>query len=1213
MQSNIERKRQQLEEQKDHTLEFASNLERYNAQAQQVEEETRSLLELENAIDPEVYTDQYAAVEALEKQLVERIEELEKQRGALLQAWDKAVVETFAEYDTVMSLDPDIVIDDPLEALESRFVNLEQSLRGRTIIRLLSRAHRRKEQEVAAHRELFTMSKNERAAFALSSQTLVVRTEQEVRKRLDILRNGFKEKLEGQLKSSIREILQKREAVYALARNEEFRDKIDGRLVAEVIEPMAAQLRDPRVPDRDALIDQWVSAMKELLSHTINESLPEGDTRKTPDGKIAFNYGHHVHELTGAIQNTLPRKRDGFTYATPEDRERADLLNGSPESQIDASTRENPRDLTGTFLSLYADWRSRRQFEDRVAPYGRLTNVDYYKDRMVSEEETDVLRRDGHGWQQAFLDAAKAVGRWKYMVEDPEAAQHISAQERDEFEEYFMNILIEKILRPGGRESSQGSTANRMIEKLGSIRSLPRLMEYVIHAGSGHTSVNTFYVLKRMAQTPQGQEHIATLPSVQRKLFEYLIDEDSIIYRFGGRNVYGETSLLAQGEFLIAKEQLLDLFDSEMNEYGSSEQSRFIAGMLTPQEIATAFGKDRERVERTILESGDVNSWWTIPGLVRFLAKNKNFGKQLAGRVLQLGESQEKFVQLLGHKQVAKSAEMNEAMIQGLFSVRDAGEQGQQFAGTVLNLYTGAKDDPSRIRRVFRSMEMLQRFGVFDATYDPKARLSEVQKEIGPVMQELEPYWEWKKDTRRKNHELLKTLQSATDDTRRNSIERELQALNAELEQRAEEMEYMEERYRSLKTAEQAYTGGGLEGLVMQCQMQIAQTLAQVLGVEQRTAQRIAQNIETHTNSGLVDIATTLALSYSAARKEQPRRSLREFVDHVAEGDFAEWKYSHEDAEAQIGFLGDKKEQWVSNIPPVTIELSLGGGSEEDGRRSVLQAACSDAEQHVTEVSGELDGAVCEALKAHLAELTLLLADETTSPRRLRAQVEKLLRETEPKAHLNQARNDLREVLRIIDARSVGTVRAEEFDDPLRLVKMGSEPTATCQSWQRGSYNHCLLAYVNDANKKGINVVDEDNQAILRSVERVTESRQAGTDKHVRTLFVEPPYTLVAADHAYRAYVRLLLNKAEQMEAVLQCNPEKQRWTPQLLQILQEEVAVRGWMYEENAQREVYYACSRNGVEYSDSSTGGEGAEVHGANDFRPMQVIEVRMKPPNV
>ena len=85
------------------------------------------------------------------------------------------------------------------------------------------------------------------------------------------------------------------------------------------------------------------------------------------------------------------------------------------------------------------------------------------------------------------------------------------------------------------------------------------------------------------------------------------------------------------------------------------------------------------------------------------------------------------------------------------------------------------------------------------------------------------------------------------------------------------------------------------------------------------------------------------------------------------------------------------------------------------------------------------------------------------------------------------------------------------------------------------------------------------------------------------------------------------------MEAVLQCNPEKQRWTPQLLQILQEEVAVRGWVYEENAQREVYYACSRNGVEYSDSSTGGEGAEVHGANDFRPMQVIEVRMKPPNV
>lgn len=1170
-----------------------------------MEEETRSLLELENVIDPDVYVEQNAAIEALEKQLVERVEELEKQRGALLQTWDRSVVETFAEYDTVTPLDPDIVIDDPLKALESRFAGLEQQLRGRRIMRVLSRAHRRQELEVNTHRELFTKSRNERGEFASSSQERVERTRQEVKKRLEILRNGFKEKLEGQLQATLQEILQKRESMYAIAHSEEFRDRIDSRIVAEVIEPMAAQLRDPNFPRRDALIDEWTGALTELLSHTINKSLPEGDTRQTPDGKRAFNYGHHVRELTGAIQDTLPRKRDGFTYTTPEDRERADLLNRGPEDRIDASTRENPRDLTGTFLSLYADWRSRRQFEDRVAPYGRLTNVDYYKDRMVSEEETDVLRRDGHGWQQAFLDAAKAVGRWKYMVEDPEAAQHISAQERDEFEEYFMNILIEKILRPGGRESSQGSTANRMIEKLGSIRSLPRLMEYVIYAGSGHTSVNTFYVLKRMAQTPQGQEYIATLPPVQKKLFEYLTDEDSIIYRFGGRNVYGETSLLAQGEFLIAKENLLDLFDSEMNEYGSSEQSRFIAGMLTPQEIATVFGKDRERVEHTILESGDVNSWWTIPGLVRFLAKNKNFGKQLAGRVLQLEESQqEKFVQLLDHKQVVKSVEMNEAMIQGLFSIRDAGEQGQQFTGTVLDLYTGAKDDPSRIRQVFRSMEMLRRFGTFDASYDPEARLSQVQERLDLVSQKLEPFWEWKKQIRQKKYELSNELVMVNDAAKKITIGLQLAELDTQLERHANEMGRLEEQYRSLKTAKQAYTRGGLDGLVIQYQMKIAETLVTVLGVQPETAQRIAQNIEMHTNSGLVDIATTLTLSYSVARQEQPRRSLQEFVTHVVEGDFTEWKYTHEDAKDQIGFLGTKKEQWRSHVKTV-VEIPGKSDESPEDKRSVMRAAFGDAQRHFTEISATLSDETRQALEPRFTELLTLLADTTTSSSQLRALLEKLLQESTRGAELNQVRNDLLQVLRIMDAHSVGSVRAEEFDDPLRLVKMGSEPTATCQSWQRGSYNYCLLAYVNDANKKGINVVDENNQAILRSIERITESRNAGAEQNVRTLFVEPPYTLVGTDHVYRAFVRLLLNKMEQMESVLQLNPQKPGWTPELQRILREEVDARGWTYEEDAQREVYYARSRNEVEYSDSTEG----VIHGANDFRPIQVLEIRSK----
>ncbi|MBI5159046.1 hypothetical protein HY992_02905 [Candidatus Micrarchaeota archaeon] len=110
-------------------------------------------------------------------------------------------------------------------------------------------------------------------------------------------------------------------------------------------------------------------------------------------------------------------------------------------------------------------------------------------------------------------------------------------------------------------------------------------------------------------------------------------------------------------------------------------------------------------------------------------------------------------------------------------------------------------------------------------------------------------------------------------------------------------------------------------------------------------------------------------------------------------------------------------------------------------------------------------------------------------------------------------------------------LQCEDSDDLLTLLQVGEVPRHSCQSYLSGSHNHCLLAYVADANKKALIVRDETGKIRARAIMKLFTAEIDGKTKPV--LLVEPLYT----DSTNSEYGRLIalhaLRKANAVGAVL--------------------------------------------------------------------------------
>ena len=82
-----------------------------------------------------------------------------------------------------------------------------------------------------------------------------------------------------------------------------------------------------------------------------------------------------------------------------------------------------------------------------------------------------------------------------------------------------------------------------------------------------------------------------------------------------------------------------------------------------------------------------------------------------------------------------------------------------------------------------------------------------------------------------------------------------------------------------------------------------------------------------------------------------------------------------------------------------------------------------------------------------------------------------------------------------------GNLQFEETSDFYHLINMGEIPTSTCQSWNGGSYNTCLLS-IFDLNKKMV-VAYKNDRVVARALVRLTKVNEAAGDMKKDLKFVD--------------------------------------------------------------------------------------------------------------
>ena len=142
------------------------------------------------------------------------------------------------------------------------------------------------------------------------------------------------------------------------------------------------------------------------------------------------------------------------------------------------------------------------------------------------------------------------------------------------------------------------------------------------------------------------------------------------------------------------------------------------------------------------------------------------------------------------------------------------------------------------------------------------------------------------------------------------------------------------------------------------------------------------------------------------------------------------------------------------------------------------------------------------------------------------------------KSGFGEAADDLERMGRNLSSRfSESKVKAKitETDDFITLMEIGEIPVHSCQSYVNGTYNHCLMAYVIDANKRAIIIRDEKDNVVGRAIIKLFLAEIGGEKRNV--LIVEPPYSSINNPFFVKAVVDYATKKANSIGAVVAFSP----------------------------------------------------------------------------
>ncbi|TSC90033.1 MAG: hypothetical protein G01um10145_464 [Microgenomates group bacterium Gr01-1014_5] len=780
---------------------------------------------------------------------------------------------------------------------------------------------------------------------------------------------------------------------------------------------------------------------------------------------------------------------------------------------------------------------------------------------QITKLQTDYENKSNQFtyFTQLLPDSFHAKGEAIYRVmkdfqkEEWEAINPTPEQTRALYDVVHIKFLQD--LFNGRAESWDGTSASHCFYLMRDPRAIPHLIEYLRRFPGGHTSNSVAYTIDKIAQNPLTQEDLhkvieASSPLDKRIITEWLLNRDSVYQQFDG---YGMSGLLSQAPKYLAlekmtqiaktigKQQGVDLTDTELRAF-------FFAGGWadTTNKVEDLLIQNIESVAPVVAASGVADWRINTPDIFKALVHPENgnyawFPEIVAREGIKLDEALiAKLRELYNTRDLKVGIMARNAMSEGLLMLSGK-ENGREIAESVLGFVTGAREDSARVREVFRLLQTLDGLGKF--SYDPKATLQETIADL--------------------KEKVVAVV--------------------------AEKME--------LGEAEKALVNEKLPYLV---------------------------------ESNIVEIIPSLLSQMSKLSRSSEEGVVREIGRHIVFGDFKAWREGLEASKEQLSILAeDKRNAWLEPVPEVVLSVQAQKGAEaRQATVDAIKRIVGEARAHVQDIYkvdfspdrarqlGEMQKTLIREIKANSqedekrelgvrkrsvdAELRLIegfIQLESASPDSLKPQdILSIAAKTKSAmgvlSGLEQPMRDLDQIEKVFTTQAkletVAVLRAYDSDDPVALLKAGIEPRETCQSWRGGAFNYCLPAYVVDANKRVFNVENERREVLGRAMAKLTHI-QTNDGQKQPAILLEPVYTASETPDIYRAIIRLALEKAEAIGAVLVVGSEIVVATgadsSKTVSLLPQEAAKAGFNSDKRTVS-VYLPPSNNTSEYSDTLGG---------------------------
>lgn len=811
-------------------------------------------------------------------------------------------------------------------------------------------------------------------------------------------------------------------------------------------------------------------------------------------------------------------------------------------------------------------------------------------------EAARVLRDERGGASQPFglgveLTAQQLrhfpVADWKALSAILESSAILSRRDLDLAEGKVIKRIHEDVLVPGGGDSWTGPAAVATMAAFENPIAIPYLYAHARTFGIGHTSTAAVRAIDTLvAKLPGSQvdEALSHLSSAERRALAILTDPASVLNQLRQTSRYFDDRIVCsfvqdRDRLLVIEEVAKILHTHDEFRPGADDNNLvgiYIGAPLAPTKRAEEILLEKlPEVEAAIIGS-KATSWSRgQPELMKALARDEGGrAHRFAERIARegLGLSSDAVTRLLDDfytsKRVGGSQQARETVLEGLLVLHSRPE-GAAVLSALAFANGGTREDPTRFKRILDILITLDSLGSFKLVQPSAASIDTARQEKIRIEEDLaNPVGQSRK-------ELL---------SRQRAVDLQLKELTG------------------LKGIEQATAGYLVEVGCEKLQ----------LGPDYR--RKLAENLDSLVKTKIFDIVPTLSSQYSSRGQTRQGALLSAATAEFIAGRFTDWRYSPANMAQQLGHLDTaEQKRWRDNLAPAAEEARAEVTSEEvrAGQRRGVDQIIIEVRQHLAEAGVEIPrdaGGI-----ARLAEdLTLRPAQRSDDSRPNRLQLAQLLHDLESittdtldpavvarttasaleeirKLNVPQAILDLQQIPKIFVARAFEKLTATESDGFVELLSSGVVPRETCQSWRRGGYNDCLMAYVADANKKLFNVVSERGEVLLRSFvasrtqDRVTEG---GVTHGERALFVETAYVLNWNEQVIRAFARQVFAKAlhvapdGSMAVTLGANFDEAS-----TRIFHEEAARAGYVGSTDTLS-IHVAESPNGHEYSDSLGG---------------------------